>query len=223
VQKKILKYPTFNISSNFRYLYMKKIKTSKPTVIISAFFLLIFLSGCKSDFELKENLKGFSFHLYDQDGRKVDFPSEFKGKIIIAGFIFTHCPDICPLTVNNMQLVQKELEKRGEGDDVVFVTITFDPVRDTVALLKKFAGLREVNEKNFRFLTGDKKLTDSLMSVMRIVAVPEDSTIVDGDVSYFFTHTDRISLIDKKGFLRKEYQGSKANIEEIINDTGKLK
>jgi len=202
---------------------MKIQKTFKVTVCLSVLILSIYTSGCKSDFELNENLKGFSFKLIDQDGRQVDFPTEFEGKILVAGFIFTHCPDICPLTVNNMQLVQKAIAKNGGGDDVVFVAVTFDPERDSVALLKKFAGLREINEKNFRFLTGDKKVTDSVMTVMRIVAVPEDSTVIEGDLSYFFTHTDRISLIDQRGFLRKEYSGSKANIEEIVNDIGKLK
>lgn len=202
---------------------MKIQKTFKVTVCLSVLILSIYTSGCKSDFELNENLKGFSFKLIDQDGRQVDFPTEFGGKILVAGFIFTHCPDICPLTVNNMQLVQNAIAKNGGGDDVVFVAVTFDPERDSVALLKKFAGLREINEKNFRFLTGDKKVTDSVMTVMRIVAVPEDSTVIEGDLSYFFTHTDRISLIDQRGFLRKEYSGSKANIEEIVNDIGKLK
>lgn len=202
---------------------MKIQKTFKVTVCLSVLILSIYTSGCKSEFELNENLKGFSFKLIDQDGRQVDFPTEFVGKILVAGFIFTHCPDICPLTVNNMQLVQNAIAKNGGGDDVVFVAVTFDPERDSVALLKKFAGLREINEKNFRFLTGDKKVTDSVMTVMRIVAVPEDSTVIEGDLSYFFTHTDRISLIDQWGFLRKEYSGSKANIEEIVNDIGKLK
>ncbi len=202
---------------------MKYQKTIKLSVLCLMLLLSTFQSGCKSDFELNENLKGFTFKLVDQDGKPVDFPTQFEGKIVVAGFIFTHCPDICPLTVNNMQLVQKELTKNGDGDDVVFVAISFDPERDSVALLKKFAGMREIDETNFRFLTGDKKITDSVMSVMRIVAVPEDSSLVEGDISYFFTHTDRISLIDQRGFLRKEYSGSKANMEEIINDIGKLK
>lgn len=202
---------------------MKIQKTFKVTVSLSVLILSIYTSGCKSEFELNENLKGFSFKLIDQDGRQVDFPTEFEGKILVAGFIFTHCPDICPLTVNNMQLVQNAIAKQGGNKDIVFVAISFDPERDSVALLKKFAGLREINEKNFRFLTGDKKVTDSVMTVMRIVAVPEDSTVIEGDLSYFFTHTDRISLIDQRGFLRKEYSGSKANIEEIVNDIGKLK
>ncbi|MCA0388018.1 MAG: SCO family protein [Bacteroidetes bacterium] len=192
-------------------------------LLASFVFLLLLFSGCKSKFELDENLRGFSFKLLDQDGQTVDFPTDFENKVVVVGFVFTHCPDICPLTVNNMQLVQNELTGKGETDDVVFVAISFDPARDTVPLLKKFAALREINEKNFRFLTGDRKITDSLMSTMRIVAVPEDSTIVDGTLSYFFTHTDRISLIDKKGFLRKEYSGSKANTSEIVVDIEKLR
>ena len=121
-----------------------------------------------------------------------------------------------------MQLVQKAL--KGEGiNEVEFLAITFDPERDSVELLKKFASLREIDEKNFRLLTGPRNEIDSLMSVMKIVAVTGDTTMIDGDASYFFTHTDRISIIDKRGFLRKEYPGSKANIEEIVNDIKKLR
>ncbi|MBK7867052.1 MAG: SCO family protein [Ignavibacteriales bacterium] len=171
---------------------------------------------------MNENLQGFSFTLSDQDGKTVKFTSDQKGKLIVVGFIFTHCPDICPLTVNNMQLVQKELKKEGiEG--VEFLAITFDPERDSVKLLKKFSALREIDEKNFRFLTGPRKEIDSLMSVMRIVAVTGDTTMIDGSASYFYTHTDRISIIDQRGFLRTEYPGSKANIEEIVNDIKKLR
>lgn len=184
--------------------------------------LILTISGCKSDFELNENLKGFSFTLSDQDGKTVRFPVDQKDKIIVVGFIFTHCPDICPLTVNNMQLVQKSLKQEGINE-VEFLAITFDPERDSIKLLKKFAALREIDEKNFKFLTGTRKEVDSLMGVMRIVAVTGDTTMIDGDASYFYTHTDRISIIDRRGFLRKEYQGSKANIEEIVNDIKKLR
>lgn len=184
--------------------------------------LIFFVISCKSDFELDENLQGFSFTLSDQDGKTVIFPTDQKEKIVVVGFIFTHCPDICPLTVNNMQLVQNMLKEEGIND-VEFVAITFDPERDSVKLLKKFAALREIDEKNFRLLTGPRNEIDSLMSVMRIVAVTGDTTMIDGDASYFYTHTDRISIIDQRSFLRKEYPGSKANIEEIVNDIKKLR
>jgi protein SCO1/2 len=195
---------------------------NKIFFILLLFSLSLVYSGCKDDFELDENLRGFSFSLYDQNGVKVAFPTQYKDKIILTSFFFTHCPDICPLTVNNMQLVQKSLKDRGILN-VEFVGITFDPERDTIQLLKKFSAIREIDEKNFKFLTGSKKDIDSLKTVMRIVSIAGDTTKIDGSLSYFFTHTDRISLIDQKGFLRKEYSGSKANIEEIINDIKKLR
>ncbi|MBK6679291.1 MAG: SCO family protein [Ignavibacteriales bacterium] len=201
---------------------MKILKLILKLQVSILLLLLLTVSGCKSDFELNENLKGFSFTLSDQDGKTVKFPADQKDKIIVVGFIFTHCPDICPLTVNNMQLVQNALKTDGM-DDVEFIAISFDPERDTVALLKKFAALREIDERNFKFLTGTRKEIDSLMSVMRIVAVTGDTTMIDGSPSYFYTHTDRISIIDRRGFLRKEYPGSKANIEEIVNDIKKLR
>ena len=50
-------------------------------------------------------------------------------------------------------------------------------------------------------------------------AVPGDSIKFDnGEKIYLYVHTDRISLIDKEGKIRKNYLGSKANIVEIVND-----
>ena len=54
---------------------------------------------------------------------------------------------------------------------------------------------------------------------MNILALPGDTTKTEsGSIVYFFTHTDRITLIDKDGRIRNEYRGSKANIQAVVND-----
>ncbi|KAB2909843.1 MAG: SCO family protein [Ignavibacteriales bacterium] len=202
---------------------MRITKIFKIVLFPSFFTLFLLVAGCGEKFELNENLQNYSFSLVDQDGKPVNFPAQYKGKILVVGFIFTNCPDICPLTVNNMQKIQEEVGRIGAGEEVEFLAVSFDPERDSVAILKKFAEIREVNETNFRFLTGNKEAIDSLIKVMGIVAIPEDSTVVDNTISYYFTHTDRISLIDQDGSLRKEYSGSKIDTKEIIEDIGKLR
>lgn len=188
-------------------------------ILKTLFFLLIIylLNGCNNPLP-KETVISDSFKLLNQDSAAVVFPDDYKGKIVVAGFIFTNCPDICPMTIHNMQLIQKRI-KEENINNVQFVAISFDPLRDTPSVLKQQAEIREVDQKNFSFLTGRKKEIDILLNEMNVNAFTGDTTYTeDGNPVYFFVHTDRISLIDQQGRIRKEYSGSRINIEEIISD-----
>ncbi|MBS3945780.1 MAG: SCO family protein [Melioribacter sp.] len=191
-------------------------------VLINCFLILALLPGCGNDFPVIENLGGSNYQLTNQNEKEVLFPDFVKGKTVIAGYIFTNCPDICPLTTNNMRLIQERLEKE-EVDNVQFVSISFDPGNDTPGVLKKFAEIRNLDLNNWTFLTGDKPVVDKLMKHVGVVAVPGDSTVFpSGKVSYYYIHTDRIQLIDSEGRIRKNYPGSSINIDEIINDIKSL-
>lgn len=186
--------------------------------LINCLLIFALLPGCGNDFPVIENLGGSNYQLTNQNEKEVLFPDFVKGKIVIAGYIFTNCPDICPLTTNNMRLIQERLEKE-EVENVQFVSISFDPENDTPGVLKKFAEIRNLNLSNWTFLTGDKPIIDKLMKHVGVVAVPGDSTVFpSGKVSYYYIHTDRIQLIDSEGRIRKNYPGSSINIDEIIND-----
>jgi protein SCO1 len=62
--------------------------------------------------------------------------SDFKGKLVVVFFGFTHCPDVCPTTLLELAAVKKALG--ADGDKVQGVFITVDPERDTPALLKAY-------------------------------------------------------------------------------------
>ena len=186
----------------------------KPFII---FLLFVFASGCNNPLPEEKKING-TFALLNQDSSKVNFPGRFKGRILVTGFIFTNCPDICPMTIHNMQLIQKELAKE-KIKNVEFAAVSFDPLRDTPEVLSKQAELREVDLSNFNFLTGNKNRIDSLLDAMNIFAFTDDTTYTEsGELVYFFVHTDRITLVDQQGSIRKEYSGSKINIDEIISD-----
>ena len=189
------------------------VKIILPVFLISIFYLY----GCGSDLPMDENING-SFTLINQDSNKVVFPDDFKGKIIVTGFIYTNCPDICPMTTHNMQLVQNKISDEGIKN-VQFIGISFDPERDTPALLKKYSKLRDINEDNFQFLTGKKETISSLLKEMNVLAISADSSFTDsGEPIYFYTHTDRITIVDQEGHIRAEFSGSQANREKIIED-----
>jgi len=185
--------------------------------LLVVLFILILISGCKNPLPEERNIRG-SFNLLNQDSTTVIFPDQYKGNILVTGFIFTNCPDICPMTIHNMQRIQKNLEQL-KINNVKFAAVSFDPLRDTPSVLKEQVKLREINTSDFVFLTGKKSTVDSLLDMMNIFAFADDTiNTKSGEPVYFFVHTDRINLIDQQGKIRKEYSGSKINIEEIISD-----
>ncbi|WP_447038621.1 SCO family protein [Streptomyces sp. DSM 118878] len=89
--------------------------------------------------------------LKDTHGAKYDLREETKGKPTLVYFGYTHCPDVCPLTMNNIAVAKKALPK-ADQDKLKVVFVTTDPERDTSAELGKW--LKGV-DANFTGLTGD--------------------------------------------------------------------
>ena len=180
--------------------------------------LSMFIVSCKQELPLNKDLTKKSYELVNQDSMRVIFPEVIKGNITVMGFIYTHCPDICPMTTHNMFLTEMKLKKE-EIEDIKFVALSFDPERDKPSVLKKFAEIRDIDFKNWTLITGERKVTYDLLRRFDVRAIATDSVFYDdGEISYSMMHTDRISLIDKEGKLRKNYVGSKINIEELIKD-----
>ncbi len=184
--------------------------------------VLVILISCGNNLPELIDLSEYKFHLINQEGKEVVFPDDIKGRLTVAGYIFTNCPDICPLTTNNMRLLQDKLSQEGISE-VKFISISFDPLNDTPEVLKKYAEIRNLDIRNWEFLTGSQNEIDSLMNTVEVLAVPGDSTILaSGKKIYYYIHTDRIQLIDRNGIVRKNYSGSKLNLEEIYADIKKL-
>ncbi|WP_030857189.1 SCO family protein [Streptomyces sp. NRRL S-37] len=72
--------------------------------------------------------------LTDTDGKKYDLREETAGKPTLIYFGYTHCPDVCPLTMNNLAVAKKQLP-REQQDELRIVFVTTDPERDTSAAL----------------------------------------------------------------------------------------
>ena len=194
----------------------------KLIFVITALIITLAISGCSNKPDVIHDLSNKNFTLIDSDSSVVNFPGDYRGKTVVIGFIYTHCPDICPMTTHNISLVKQELEKQGIKD-VAYVDISFDPHRDTPAVLKEYANVRGINTNQFHFLTGKEKIIKSLLKDCNIYALPGDTTIVGQDTSYFFIHTDRISVMDTDGKIRVEYKGSTANREELIKDINRIR
>lgn len=93
--------------------------------------------------------------LVTHEGKSVRFFDDLiKGKVVAINFIFTNCPDVCPLETAMLREVQEILGDRV-GRDVFMYSITIDPERDTPEVLRKYAEKFEVGP-GWLFLTGKK-------------------------------------------------------------------
>ncbi|MDO0913538.1 SCO family protein [Streptomyces sp. DT2A-34] len=75
--------------------------------------------------------------LTDTNGKKYDLRKETQGKPTLIYFGYTNCPDVCPLTMNNVAVAKKQLPK-AQQDELRVVFVTTDPERDTPSALGKW-------------------------------------------------------------------------------------
>ncbi len=184
------------------------------------FVILLVFTSCDQP-PVIHNLSDASFHLVNQDSAAVNFPQDFKGNYVVAAFIYTHCPDICRITTANMSRINSMLNNKT---NVHFVEITFDPERDTPSVLKSYMKTYGLDEEMFTMLTGKPAVVDSLLNKLNIkTAISYTDTSKTGKARYYFNHTDRILIIDKKGRVRFQYPGSLVPPENVIEDLNKLR
>jgi protein SCO1 len=76
-----------------------------------------------------------TMRLRNYNGQEVDLKS-FRGKAVLVTFIYTHCPDICPIIIGNLHTAQNELG--AEAKQLQIVAVSVDPKRDTPRTVKAF-------------------------------------------------------------------------------------
>ena len=125
---------------------------------------------------------GGDFTLVDHNGLAVSL-SDFKGKVVVMSFGFTHCPDICPVTLNQQK---KLLNKLGDhSGDLQNIFISIDPKRDTPEVLKEYVAYFDAS---FAGLTGE---LDDIKSVPKNIIVPSKNTLKPAKESMFLVILSR--------------------------------
>ncbi|WP_248723905.1 SCO family protein [Seonamhaeicola sp. ML3] len=125
----------------------------------------------------------------------------FEGKIYIADFFFTSCPGICPKLTKNMGKIQKTYE---QDEDILLLSHTVMPWRDSVPVLKDYALRNGVNNEKWHLVTGDKEV---LYHMARAGYFADEDFVKTQDESNFI-HTENFILVDKQGFIRGVYNGT---------------
>ncbi len=154
------------------------------------------------------------FTLIDQDVHRVRL-SQFRGKLVLLNFIYTHCVDVCPIVTSKLVKVQRELIRRGWwAKDVVFLSVTTDPARDLPPVLRKYAKARGADTVGWHFLTGDLRTVTTVHKLYGITAMPAESGLQE--------HTLPTFVINRKGLVLGTYD-VRFDPQDVVRDLEKLR
>jgi len=131
------------------------------------------------------------FHLVDTDATPRRL-SDYRGKVTVVFFGFTHCPEVCPAALMKLALVMKRLG--GVADRVRVLFVTLDPERDTPATLKSYVAF--FNPK-FVGLTGSNAAVNAAAASFSV----HYAKVVSGD-DYSIDHSTGVYVCDATGRLR---------------------
>jgi protein SCO1 len=152
------------------------------------------------------------FALTSQDGKPVAL-ADLHGKVVAVTFIYTECPDICPLLTQKMVTVQEALGA-DFATKIDFVSITLDPAHDTPAVLKDYAHAFGANTAGWSFLTGSPRAVGEVTRRYGVFFAKQP----DGSVE----HTQLTTLVDAAGRMRVQYLGARFAADEFRHDLLRL-
>ena len=186
---------------------------SRRAALLLALALMVFpalMQGRKAGGDTQLSVIGPAppFALTSQDSKPMSL-GDMRGKVVAVTFIYTGCPDICPLLTQKMVDVQEAL---GEtfGAKIAFVSITLDPQRDTPEVLKDYAQFWGAKLDGWAFLTGSLEAVRDVTRRYGVFFAKKE----DGSVE----HSQLTTLVDAEGQIRVQYLGARFDPEEFRRD-----
>lgn len=139
--------------------------------------------------------------------------ADMPEKVRLIEFMYTKCPDICPVTTLEMSKLRKSLIDAGVfGDKVEFITITINPRDDTQEVLQEYAGRFEVtsDDDGWKFLRSTDENTEEVAdSLGFLYRDPGNGDIVHSTYAYF--------LDEKNNLIEKFTMGNAFDTERVYN------
>jgi protein SCO1/2 len=146
------------------------------------------------------------FTLIDQARAQVSL-SHFQGKVVAVNFIYTSCvlPQFCYRLANHFAVVADRFKSRL-GRDLVLLTITFDPSRDTPERLAEYSRQWSADPAVWHFLTGDPETITRVCHQFGVDAFPDEGLI---------SHSTRTVIIDRRGAMAASIEGNQHTAAQL--------
>lgn len=154
-----------------------------------------------AEMTVKPDIEGFlwpnprviqPFTVVDQHNQPFNLDN-LRGKWSFLFFGYTHCPDVCPITMALLNQAQKKLAAQNQAKNVQMIFISVDPKRDTPEQVAEYV---KYFNKDFIGLTGTEEQITSLANQMGVVHVQDEETAAG---EYLVDHSASIFLISPTG------------------------
>ncbi|WP_249362076.1 SCO family protein [Halomonas sp. ATBC28] len=178
---------------------------------------LVLLVGCSDQrwrtTDISEMMPALDFDLVNEDGVEVD-ETLYEGKATLLYFGYTHCPDVCPITLAKMATALRRLDA-DVRDQIQVLFISVDPSRDTPEVMQLYT---EAFGPEFIGLTGERADIDAVANRYRVTY---DYDEPDAHGNYTVTHTSAVFAFDPQGDAHFMIRDSDT-LESIVADLKQL-
>ena len=152
------------------------------------------------------------FKFQNQKGNWIT-QDDLEGKIYVANFFFSICPNVCPLMMGNLLKVQDTFKS---NPNIKILSHTVMPWLDSVGRLREYADFNGINAESWSLLTGDKKEIYELARNSYFADEGFGKTVTENDD---FLHTENLVLIDQNRHIRGVYNGTLSlETKQLIED-----
>lgn len=145
---------------------------------------------------------------------------ELRGQVTVLDFIFTRCPDVCPLLTSKMAWLQRNLPDRPLGGvPIRLVSVSVDPTHDRPEVLAEYGRRYGADFARWTFLTGTP---DQVRAVLDALQLAADGVGDPEDPIGAISHSERMLLIDADGRVRGFYRSDDEGMRRLRRDAARL-
>lgn len=162
------------------------------------------------------HLPDLEFQLTGDDGQPLS-GEDLRGKVVMVYFGYTHCPDVCPLSMTHLHMVMQQLGDLADQVRILFVSV--DPARDTPELLHQY-----VNAFDSHAL-GATGSTDQIRAMTKAYRVVFDAEPPDDRGNYEVAHSSAVFIFDPEGDARListstgDIQGMTHDVRQLLEES----
>jgi protein SCO1/2 len=150
-----------------------------------------------------------AIELHDAAGHAVTLTAQ-RGRFVLVTFLYTHCPDVCPLIASNLNAALRALGPRASNVRILAVSV--DPAGDTAAAVRAYAKRMHL-EPQFRYLIGTRSELRPVWAAWHVLSVQRKAGLVD--------HIAYTMLIDRAGKERVLYD-SQVRARQVVHDLRRM-
>lgn len=159
-------------------------------ISLLVFFFLLFIFRDNNEIPVLDKVDPFVMNTITGEQYNLD-----NNKVKLVTFFYTQCPDICPMTMNDLKDLQLQLQKEELfGTKVELLSITLDPENDSNEVIGDYAKAFDANDDGWKFMRGSTDETKEIAGIFKMKYKK-----VSGD---FISHNTVMYLMDEKNRIR---------------------